>query len=306
MAFTQDELQSLNMIIEQKLSIQRHDLEQSFEHRTQTLKRDFEQHVTALQHDLLRTMSMRMNDQHTKTVDTLLQRIDSQPSRTMQAIEQKFEIQNEQQSRSYKDTLENSLAAQLLAFEEIINQRIPASGLQNDLSLAYTADGQSEFEAIEVQTEIPWEELAEMVDRALEERLITLKDSFISSLQTIEQEILQQMQALHTTLVQISSTFHASSTISTIETPAAATTQDMLQSIDHIEHLMESMQVAMTSNTSLISNRLYHHQQLPLERAHPTNISQRPEALSKTKQPIPYSEDVNTQALPPENSENEA
>ena len=93
------------------------------------------------------------------------------------------------------------------------------------------------------------EELAEMVDRALEERLITLKIFLISSLQTIEQEILQQMHALHTTLVQISSTFHTASTSPTIETPTIATTQNVLQSIGRLEHLMYSMQVAMTSNT---------------------------------------------------------
>jgi hypothetical protein len=299
MAFTQDELQSLNTIIEQRLSIQRHDLEQTFEQRTQILKRDFEQQITTLQHALHRTM----DDQHAKTVDTLLKHIDAQQSQTLQTLEQKIETQSQQQSQNYKDTLEHSLAAQLLAFEQMINQRIP-SELQNDLALAYTADGQSEFEAIEVQTEIPWEELAEMVDRALEERLITLKDSFISSLQTIEQEILQQMQALHTTLVQISSTFHTSPTIPTIEAPILATNQDILQSIDHLEHLMESIQVAMTSNTSLISKNLYHNQQFPLERAHATNISQPPAPLSKLKPASSDTEDTYTQELSPDTFEN--
>lgn len=306
MAFTQDELQSLNTIIEQKLSIQRHDLEKTFEQQTQTLKRDFEQHITTLHHDLLRTMSRRMNDQHAKTVDTLLRRVDSQHARTMQSLDQKLERQNQQQARNHKDTLDRSLATQLLAFEQIINQRLPQSEHQSDLALAYAVDGQAEFEAIEVQTEIPWEELAEMVDRALEERLITLKDSFISSLQTIEHEILQQMQALHATLVQISTTFHNDpTTTAAIEAPAQATTQDVLQSIDRIERLMESMQVAMTSNTSLISNRLYHHQQLPLERAHPTNPSHQTAPLPDIKQPITYTEDTYTQELAPRTAENE-
>jgi hypothetical protein len=31
------------------------------------------------------------------------------------------------------------------------------------------------------------------------------------------------------------------------------------------------MQVVMTSNHALLSNRLYHHQQLPFERAHSAN-----------------------------------
>jgi len=44
--------------------------------------------------------------------------------------------------------------------------------------------------------------------------------------------------------------------------------QEVLKSIQQLERIVESMQIAMTTNSSLISNRLYHHQQLPLERAH--------------------------------------
>ncbi|GAC1453674.1 MAG: hypothetical protein PVSMB2_01020 [Ktedonobacteraceae bacterium] len=41
--------------------------------------------------------------------------------------------------------------------------------------------------------------------------------------------------------------------------------------IERLELILESMQVAMTSNHALLSNRMYHHQQLPLERAHPAS-----------------------------------
>ena len=47
--------------------------------------------------------------------------------------------------------------------------------------------------------------------------------------------------------------------------------QEILHGIEHLEQIIESMQVIMTSNHALLSNRLYHHQQLPLERAHNTN-----------------------------------
>ena len=47
--------------------------------------------------------------------------------------------------------------------------------------------------------------------------------------------------------------------------------QDVFTSIERLERIIESMQVAMTSNHALLSNRMYHHQQLPLERAHPSN-----------------------------------
>ena len=52
-----------------------------------------------------------------------------------------------------------------------------------------------------------------------------------------------------------------------------ASMQEVFQSIEQLEHLIESTQVAMTANHALLSNRLYHHQQLPLERAHATNTS---------------------------------
>src|SRR5260370_33210021 len=50
---------------------------------------------------------------------------------------------------------------------------------------------------------------------------------------------------------------------------SATTIQEVLHGIEHLERIIESMQVAMTANHALLSNRLYHHQQLPLERAHP-------------------------------------
>jgi hypothetical protein len=49
----------------------------------------------------------------------------------------------------------------------------------------------------------------------------------------------------------------------------ATSIQEVLHGIEHLERIIESMQVAMTSNHALLSNRLFHHQQLPLERAHP-------------------------------------
>ena len=45
----------------------------------------------------------------------------------------------------------------------------------------------------------------------------------------------------------------------------------MLHGIEHLEQIVESMQVVMTSNHALLSNRIYHHQQLPYERAHHAN-----------------------------------
>jgi hypothetical protein len=45
------------------------------------------------------------------------------------------------------------------------------------------------------------------------------------------------------------------------------------------------MQVVMTTNHALLSNRLYHHQQLPLERAHPSSHAH-PTSLNGMSNPL--------------------
>src|SRR5438094_8805834 len=57
-----------------------------------------------------------------------------------------------------------------------------------------------------------------------------------------------------------------------------ASMQEVYQSIEQLERIIESMQVAMTANHALLSNRHYHHQQLPLERAHPGSRPPTPSA----------------------------
>jgi hypothetical protein len=52
--------------------------------------------------------------------------------------------------------------------------------------------------------------------------------------------------------------------------------QDVLSGIDQLERIVESVQVAMTANHAFLSNRLFHHQHLPLERAHPQQVQPPP------------------------------
>src|SRR5439155_13905089 len=71
----------------------------------------------------------------------------------------------------------------------------------------------------------------------------------------------------------------------------ATSIQEILHGIEHLERIIESMQVAMTANHALLSNRLFHHQQLPLERAHsgghtssmPNNGASSPLSLAKDR-----------------------
>ncbi|WP_126548403.1 hypothetical protein [Dictyobacter kobayashii] len=285
MAFTQDELQSLNTIMEQKLFTQRRDLERTFDLRLQALRREFEQRVTTVQHDLLRTMSRRLNDQHTRTREVLLQKFESQHTNLIEVLEQNFMAQQQQQQQHFEDSVERSLAAQLLAIEQIIHQRLSIILQSPEFSLGYSAEGQPEFDTIEVQTEIPWEELATLVDRALEERLSSLQDVVLSALKELEQALLANAQTLHAT--SPSSEPITQKLDSGVDAQASL---DTTSNIERLEHLVEAMQVAMTSNSALISNRLYHHQQLPLERAHP---AQQPH------QPLSNSHKLNHQSAQP-------
>jgi hypothetical protein len=74
--------------------------------------------------------------------------------------------------------------------------------------------------------------------------------------------------------------------------------QEVLHGIEHLERIIESMQVAMTSNHALLSNRLYHHQQLPLERAHPAGDHTRsmPNGVNK---PLAITDERITNGLEP-------
>jgi hypothetical protein len=55
------------------------------------------------------------------------------------------------------------------------------------------------------------------------------------------------------------------------------------------------MQVTMTSNHALLSNRIYHHQQLPLERAHVRGQEVMPQNVSATKGLQPVQKETDTQ-----------
>ena len=56
-----------------------------------------------------------------------------------------------------------------------------------------------------------------------------------------------------------------------VTVPTEAGVQDILTSINQLERIVESMQVAIAANSALFSHRLYYHQNLPIERAHPSS-----------------------------------
>jgi hypothetical protein len=61
---------------------------------------------------------------------------------------------------------------------------------------------------------------------------------------------------------------------SSFEQPYAPVTDNALvQAVEQLERLVESMQVALVANDTFLANRLSLHQQLPSEQAHPRVLS---------------------------------
>jgi phage-related tail protein len=312
MSFTQDELHAFNMILEQKLALQRREFERAIDQRMTTLRREFEQRLSLLE-NLLRNQPQRIIEQRARTDHHLLQKLDEQQTsvqqiaaeiervqqqqqasvnqiiteigqrqqqhqaRIIQTIDELEEVQQQQQEsisdaldefgelqqqqqQQFDSQLERAQAAQLQVIEQILNERLPVPGPSQPVT--YIADSTTDFGSIEVQTEIPWDDLVDVVDKALDKRLAVFNDSMRSAMKDVEHYLSAQLHNLREDLLhrQVES---FSGNINNL--------QEVIDGIDQLEHVIESMQVAMNANHALLSNRLYHHQNLPLERAHPTS-----------------------------------
>jgi hypothetical protein len=223
MSFTQDELQALNAILDQKTAELLSELERLSDQRTQGLRKELEQ-----------------------------------------------------QQKRLEESIERSFAAQLLAFEQLINRRLSVSEgdpgrdplhSPQPLPVDHADLPQTSFEAIEVQTEIPWEDLIDLLNKALNEQFTTFDTSLQARLRDLEREVSSQIQLLRKEHPMTSSTNNPE-----------AEMQDILTNINQLERIVESMQVAMAANSTLLSHRLSHHQRLPMERAHSSG------SLSPTEQ----------------------
>ncbi len=273
MSFTQDELQALNMLFDQKMTVLRRELERSLDHRMQVLRREAEQRQAAMMQELLRGFMRRLNDQQHRTRDAFYQRFDILRDKLDTVLQSDTNKQEQQPSHQVEDVVERALAAQLLAIEQLINQR--QSHQVAEFPLAYNDDGQPDFDAIEVQTEIPWEDLVELIDRSLIDRMADLNMALQERMREQEQVLSTQLQQLRDSVEQhIPYSKPLERADDATQTSRSLTDmREVFTSIEQLERLIESMQVAMTANSALLSNRLYHHQHLPLERAHPSSKS---------------------------------
>ena len=258
MSFTEDELQAFNTILEQRLLAHRKEMERAFDQRISEYRRDSEQRFVTMHQDMQRNVSLKLAEFQGRIDSTLSEKLNTQQTRVTQAIKQEVEEKTQQ----VESSIDRMLAAQLLGIEQLLSQQFQQLSLQPLDESAITTGGHPQLEAIEVQTELPWEDLVDVLGKALDERLAALNEATQHSLKNLEQYLSMRLHSLRDEVVR-----------SQPQSPAlngsVTTIQEVLHGIEHLERIIESMQVAMTANHALLSNRLYHHQQLPLERAHP-------------------------------------
>ncbi len=287
MSFTQSELQSFSLLLDQKLAQQRRELERSFDQRMHLFKRDIEQRLSYTQQELTRTLAQNLAEQQRKLKETLVQRLDTRhasPSTNGTGMKQQIE-----------ETIEQALDTQLISLDQLISQRFTVA----DEGSALAVDGTSDFAGIEVQTEIPWDELTEAINKALDERFATLQEFLKNSVRAIEQYITERLSQARGVYAKQNTLAGFDEPLLPSENPhtngSLMTIQDVFVSIERLEHIIESMQVTMTSNHALLSNRIYHHQQLPLERAHVRGQEVTPQNVPMTKGLQPVQKETDTQ-----------
>jgi hypothetical protein len=240
MSFTQDELQAFNNILEQRLTVQRRELERVFEQRLQMLKRDMDQRFTSAHQDLLRDLLMRLSDQQQRMKEVFSQLLDVQQSRQLEIFQDKLGTWQEH-------------------IEQLINLRDGAQPYEMQATHGEVVEIGLEGTE-EVPTEITWEYLIGSLDKVIDKRFSALLASVQALLKDMEHNLVELQQQLREELLSWRTSYNNMDSLTNV--------QDVFTSVEQLERLINSMQVAMTANHALLSNRLYHHQRLSCERAH--------------------------------------
>ncbi|HEX9130844.1 MAG TPA: hypothetical protein VF844_00985 [Ktedonobacteraceae bacterium] len=259
MSFTEDELQSFNTILEQRLTAHRREMERVFDQRMNEYRRELDQRY--VQVDSLRTLSQKLSDFQIRLDSDLNEKLNALQMRITQTISNGVE----QRQQQVEGSIDGMLAAQLLGIEQLLNQ-FSSRLMPGETTI--TTGVSTQLEAIEVQTELPWEDLIDVIGKTLDERLSMLNEAIQRSLKNLEQYLSVRLHSLRDEFLRNQTQGQGQQALYNGNT---TTIQEVLHGIEHLERIIESMQVAMTSNHALLSNRLFHHQQLPLERAHPAD-----------------------------------
>lgn len=287
MSFTQDELQSFNTILEQRLQAQQRDMERALDQRMNEYRRELDQRLGTVHADVQRGVSQKLSEFQVRLETTLSEKLNTQPAQLIKALNREFE----QIQQQFEGNIDRMLAAQLLGIEQLITHYSSQSDVGDTV---ISADVPAQLDPIEVQTELSWEDLMDIIGRALDDRLSELNDNIQKSLKDLEHYLSVRLHSLRDEFLRNKTQGHQAFYE---EDPTSI--QEILHGIEHLEQIVESMQVVMTSNHALLSNRLYHHQQLPLERAHNAHDHARPLPNGMNK-PLTITEERSTNGMEPE------
>lgn len=263
MSFTEDELHSFNAILEQRLQTQQRDMERALDQRMNEYRRELDQRLAIVHADIQRGVSQKLSDFQVRLETMLSEKLNNQPGQLMQALNREFE----QKQQHFEGTIDRMLAAQLLGIEQLISHYSLNIDQESD-NRANLADASEQFDTIEVQTELSWEDLTDIIGKALDDRLSVLNETVQRSLKNLGHYLSVRIHSLRDEFLRNKNQRQGHELIFDGD---STNIQEILHGIEHLEQVVESMQVIMTSNHALLSNRLYHHQQLPYERAHHTN-----------------------------------
>ena len=286
MSFTVDELQSFNTILEQRLNAHQRDMERALDQRMNEYRRELDQRLATVHSDVQRGVSQKLSDFQVRLETILSEKLHAQPARIIQT----FDRDIEQRQQQFEGNVDRMLAAHLLDIEQLITHYSSRNESGDTLS---SAGVPAQLEAIEVQTELPWEDLMDIIGRALDDHLSVLNDTIQRSLKNLEQYLSVRLHSLRDEFLRNKTQGHQA-----LYEENPTNIQEILHGIEHLEQIIESMQVVMTSNHALLSNRLYHHQQLSFERAHRANDHARPISNGVNK-PLTITEERVTNGVEP-------
>lgn len=190
MSFTQDELQAFNDILEEKLTLQRREIECALDQRMQALRQEMEQHIGAIQRDI-----------------------------------------------------------------QLMRQQVVPSLIEAHAT--YVSEERTGGGEIEVQTDIGWEDLMDLLGKAMDKRYASMFDFMHKAMRQLGQDMAEGLNSIRSEVARM-----------IVPGGEIDSDQSVVMRLDQLERIVESMQVVMTANHALLSNRLHHHQhQLP-ERTH--------------------------------------
>jgi hypothetical protein len=295
MSFTEDELQSFNTILEQRLRAHQRDMERALDQRMNEYRRELDQRLRTVHVDVLRGVSQKLSDFQIRLETMLSEKLNTQPAQLIQALNHEIE----QRQQQVEGNIDHMLAAQLLGIEQLITHYSLLRDSESD-NTANSTDVLKQFDTIEVQTELSWEDLMDIIGKALDDRLSVLNDTVQRSLKNLEQYLTVRTPSLSDEFLRNKNQRQGHESIFEGD---PTNIQEILHGIEHLEQIVESMQVVMTSNHALLSNRLYHHQQLPYERAHQSNDLTRQLSNGMNKQYSSLEEHVTNGVDPEEISE---